>query len=275
MSTIMMDNRGITNAISGMYNIKNILYKKDLADFLTLFVLWDEIYYPKYSMEMLWKGIVNENQVFNYIKPIDISEIGLYDENEIKLLSENVPTEYRNAIQYLFFCNQYGLNYCPSKSNSEFLSKLLNYNFYNIKGSVLDYFSKDVFEKYMNFKYVKGCVTFPNIGNYIIDNTDEGGRYLKTAIDIKNDKKYKNFKRYLDEIEEQIDNGNIREYKRCLKNISEMTNEIGEKDNIFDKISYSISLIPFQFNIQVNPKTAWKNKAPIAFLKDIAEYYLL
>lgn len=83
MSTIMMDNKGLTNAISGMYNIKNIIYKKDLADFLTLFVLWDEIYYPKSSMEMLWKGIVKEKQVFDYIKPIDISEIGLYYENEI------------------------------------------------------------------------------------------------------------------------------------------------------------------------------------------------
>lgn len=274
MSTIMMDNKGLTNAISGMYNIKNIIYKKDLADFLTLFVLWDEIYYPKSSMEMLWKGIVKEKQVFDYIKPIDISEIGLYYENEIKILYENIPTEYRSTIRYLFFSNQYGLNYCPSKSNSEFLSKFLNYNFYNIKESVSNSFSKYVYEKLASFKNVS-CVTFPNIGNYIIENTDEGGRYIKTAIDIKNDKKFKEFKKYLDKIEEQVNNGNVSEYKKCLKNISEMINEIGEKERTFDNISYTISLIPFNFSINIKPKILRKNKSQIIFLKNIAEYYLL
>lgn len=100
MSTIMMDNRGLTNAISGMYNIKNIFYRNDFTDFLTYFVLWDEIYYPNSSKEMLCKGIVGEKEVFDYVKPIDISEIAFFDESEIKFLSENVPIEYKSTIRY-------------------------------------------------------------------------------------------------------------------------------------------------------------------------------
>lgn len=275
MSIIMMDNKGLTHAMSGMYNIKNIFYRNDLADFLTRFVLWDEIYCPRSSREMLWKGIVDETQVFDYIKTIDICDIGLYGDSEIKLLSENVPIEYMSTLRYFYFSNQCGFNYCPSRSNSEFLSKFLEYDFKNVKEEMLDYFSKDVFEKYMSFKDIKGNVTFPNIGNYIIENTDEEGRYLKTAIDIKNDRRFKKFKIYLDELEEQIDRGNIREYKRCLKEINEMTNEIGKRESIIDNMLFSISLIPFNLSINIKTQKLRKNKTQLIFLKDIAEHYLL
>lgn len=141
---------------------------------------------------------------------------------------------------------------------------------------MLDYFSADVFENYIHFKNIKECVIFPDIGNYVMQNTDEGGNYLKTAIDIKNDKKFKAFKRLIDEIEEQVNNGNISEYRRCLKNINEMTKEIVERKAKMDRnVSFSIFLIPFNLSVDIDVKRRRYRNIQLNFLKDMAEYYLL
>lgn len=275
MSRIMMDNRGLTDAISGMYNIKNVLYRIDLADFLTYFVLWDEIYYPKSSMDMLWRGVVKEEEAFEYIRPIDTAEIGLYHESEIKVLFQNVPGEYKSTIQYWLFSNQYGLDYCPSKSNSEFLARVFNYELYNVKKDILDRFSKDVFDNYMRFRDIRDNVVFPSIGDYIIRNTDEGGRYFKTAIDVKNDTKFKAFKRYIDKLEEQVGAGSIVEYRKCIKDINDMTKEIGGRENdILRNVSFSISLIPFSLSVNAQPRSTGHRDIQLNFLKNVAEYYL-
>lgn len=276
MSRIMMDNRGLTNAVTGMYNIKNILYRNDLADFLTYFVLWDEIYYPRSSMEALWKGIINEKEIFEYVKPIYMDEIGLYDEREMEILCEKVPGQYKNAVRYWFFSNQYGLDYCPSKSNSEFLTGFLNSDLYNIKMDIIDHFSKDVLDNCARLKTVSSNMTVPDIGDYIIRNTDEGGRYLKTAIDVKNDKEFRQFKRYLDKIEEQVCEGNIVEYRNCLNDLDDMTNEIGSRRaGMIKNISFSISFIPFSVGMNIEVNNLKRRSIQLNFLKKIAEYYLL
>ena len=279
MSEIMMDNRGITNAMAGLYNIKNVLNRDALSDFLTYFVLWDEIFYPKSSMEYIWRGPLCEHIILDYIKPIDIDEIEDSANIEKEMFLKDIPGMYKDAVRYLEFSNAYGLNYCPSKSNSEFLTKCFKYgnkDEYNIKKRIIDNF----FTNIKDTKNISGLIyaygrtmTFPNFGDYIIKNTDEGGNYFKTALDIKANREFREFNRYLNKIEEQVNKGDLKEFTKCINSINEMTDQITKEKKIIDEISFGISLIPFALNCDISLNIKKKHQRQLNFLRTVKDYY--
>lgn len=276
----MLDNYGLTEAMSGVHNIKNVIYREALADFLTMFVFWDELYYPHTSMSNIWLGTLSDRSILDYVKPIYIDD-GLYDKRVLSNLVQNVPGQYKSAVEYLYFSNMYGLNYSPAKAYSEFLYKFLHYDELNnnVKKYILEQISNEIAEEYLlienKFKKNNRILLFPSIGDYIVNYCEETGDYIDTALQIKNERETRIFRHYLEKIEDQVNLGNESELKRCLKNAEEIARNIAEgNEKVKLSSSLNLSIFPLGLSVNIAPEFTDRKRVQFSFIQNLSEYYL-
>ena len=286
MSSVIIDNwcmqlsllRFIDYPISMDDDEMNALY-----DLLTALVLWDEIYYSFGVDSMIWHSVAYG--LLDYLKPLP------QDEGWTKIISKTdlmaqmnsqgyPPIVAEGALRYLLMSNYYHTNYLPAPRRSEFLVKeSVCQEIFNRK-LLMGYVDQQVSAKYNEIYSAFGNKSLhfpiPLLANYIVKNARSQQDMFAIALEIRQTKEARQFRKWLDELDASINAGNILEMKHLMNTVSFLINELERlvdcRENA--KIEMTIGITP---SITVPVPLPFQNKEKhihTSFLKNLIQFGL-
>lgn len=284
MSKILIDNWNLGDIVSEMIDITDSRISENYMELLTSIILWDNVYYPENDMSKWWNQV--DLGLKNYIFPIK-------DEGKFSKEAEAIYNKYfseressvvaTGSIRYSMLSNSLGMGYFPSNKRSVFLSKmgdfisrplLMKLPIINRIDS-LSIIDGVVMEKYRDItKYLpdfKIDFSYPLLVDYVVYNCDDQSSYLSVASQIKNEKSVVRYRKYMDEFEDALEEGNWSRLHHFTNDVNEIVEEIlkiTEKRSI--SVTGSISIMP---SIDISTDIKLKKKAfHLDFLRDLSKF---
>lgn len=245
MGNILIDNWNLANAnITKTYTRE--MPNESYTNLLSALVLWDDVYYLDDGFATFgWLNMPKGKMLSSVLKP-------LYLENTIKRNFENSSNDiyikdfrYRykkiiaeRVIFYHEVSKAFDVDYYPIKERAEFLDQFLdNLELWN-RNEILKSEEKEILKRIQEFNVgSESYIKFPLLTNLIVKNT--GDDYIHTALNIKNTKEVKNFRKYMDKIDREINMGNFGEVRYILSLLPYIIDEIEDMDR---KISISTTI---------------------------------
>lgn len=247
MSTVLIDNWNLVNAalikdINGKY-IPNDAY----SDLLSALVLWDDVYYLDEGFSTFgW--LYGKRDIKGHLKPLylDVEVRKGFEESSDLAYNNNYEHRYtkvvaQRAIYYSEICRAFQIDYLPVDKRTDFLYTNMNIMDLWTRNEIIKKEEKEILSEMVRFN--KGDISniqMPLITNLIINNS-QNGRYLETALSVKNTKEVKNFRKYMDKIDQEINTGNISELRYIISLIPEIVNDIQNMDKKI-KLTASIKM---------------------------------
>lgn len=303
MSKVLLDNWGLSECLNSSsryleyYNPNNKL-NNNLCwqNLLTSFILWDDIYFNFYdqtrSVDRIIIGdffslfsneikdnkflhIVNRNSLPFWEPDVDkIKE--LYEKIKAQNLTINQQKLLLRGYNYVVDSNYLGCNYLPHPLRAEVLynSDIFKKGFdRKIYFDILDDNIKHYIEEVNALCKNQLMVTyFPVLYKYIYENTSTKFEEMQMALSLRNNKDVIAFRKSINEIENELERGNISALKASLKKVQEIcddvTNEIYKKPLSF---SVSLGLSP-TIDLNLETKNRVKSKLHTTFLYDITRF---
>lgn len=237
MGKVIIDNWNLTNAkitIKNEEEIPNDIY----MEILSTLVLWDEIYYLDEGLSTFgWLDSNVGRKMKPLLKPLVIeSKKKDIFEKSADLQYQKKYREYKKiiaqrAIYYHEISKVYGLNYFPVNDRANFLKEHVNSRELWSRRELLDIEEKEILERVYNFNLSQSSfIPFPLLHSLIIKNTNSSDNYIETTLQIKQSKEVVTFRKYMDEIDMQLNKGNDSELKYVLKMIPEIVDDIQKMD---------------------------------------------
>lgn len=311
MKNIMVDNWFMEEVVADI-NCNNARNSRSYADLLMAIVLWDEVYYPE-NAHNWWKSF--PSQVQNVLHPIDDSkEEGFKQATEL-CYHYNIYSSYYDsyfydydscrikpnvveggALRYMMMSNNNGCDYLPCSKRQSFL---LQYNDMQIvkrslirlkmqddlDKSIKEYYT-DTYRALLDFSDLK--LEMPVLVNFIFDNTPNEMTPVDYAFHLKNEGAVINYRKYLSQVEDALENQNWRDLRFLLRCSSDAVSEITslDKKNLksigikilpmpsilleYDGLNATISSEP-SFEIKKKIQNPFR-KIHLTFLKDLTRY---
>lgn len=250
MGAVLIDNWNLFNA-DIVKNIKGIDIPNDAySDILSALVLWDEVYYLDEGTSTFgWLYSKKGESIRNVLKPLyinwDIRTV--FEESANLIYSRNYEEEYtkvvaKRAIYYSEICKAFQIDYFPFYQRATFLSKTTTITDLWTRNEIIRAEEKEILSRIEGFNSSENSnIVFPILTNLIIKNSNNSENYFETALSIKRTKEVKNFRKYMDKIDQEINKGNISELRYALHLIPEIVNDIQNMDNKI-KLTTSIKL---------------------------------
>lgn len=238
-----------------IYDDNKNIYKNSVpsnyADLLMAIVLWDDVYYPlnKYSS---WNK--EQSEFKNVLIPLeDDLEIGkdesireLYLSKGISLddfywlkwdntfFSLNDDIVGCGAIRYLSLCSKNQLDYYPCSLRQDFIRKYCNIKKtceilsriklqHSFTKNIEEYY-QDTFHALMEFDNL--TIKMPVLAKYIISNSNENMSPVDFSLHLKNYGSVIGYRRFLNEIDNAIENHDWQELNFLLKCSNDAINDI-------------------------------------------------
>ena len=230
MDGILLDNWSLEDLIEGYSYESNKAY----YNLLETIVLWDKLYYPENEYSLWWKHISQDNSIKKVLIPFPDNNSEFQDEavdifNNLKDSDKYSRIVGIGGIRYSLLSNNSGLDYFPCIKRSEFLSCINRKQFYSemMNRFKLTYaLDNEVKKYYAELSEFLGTneIQFevPLLADYIIQNTPSSMSHIEFAIQLREEKGIKSYRRYLHKIEEAFNNGNWNKifiYKDATKEI--------------------------------------------------------
>ncbi len=251
MGSVLIDNWNLSNAnLAEIYN--HTMPNKACSDLLSALVLWDDVYYLDDGfLTYGWINGLKGEKLLSVLKP-------LYLEEEIKKQfekSSNIIYKQKFMCQYkevvakraLFYheiSKAFGIDYYPIEQRANFLDQSMNSLELWSRNVILNNEEKEILRRIQEFdKEKEAFIKLPILTNLIMKNSD--GDFLNTALEIKNTREVKNFRKYMNKIDQEINAGNYSEAKCILKNIPYIIDDIEKMDrNATIFVDVKIKLTP-------------------------------
>lgn len=279
MDGIMVDNWFMEEVVADIRE-KKTRDSKYYAELLMAIVLWDEVYYP--SNKYNWWNTI-PSQVQNALKPLDDAQ----EEGRTKSAREfyrykGAPEEYywlkwkdpallnttdvigTGALRYQALSQKHGLNYLPCLQRQEFLREYYRRN--NIKTILARIeLQKSLTRKvteYLKQRYLSllECprieFQMPALASFIFDNTPQDMSPIDFAFHLKNEGAVIRYRKYLQEIDDAIENSDWIELQYLLKQSDEAVQSVLSLDRdriwkvlttIIPRPSLSLNLVEGEF----------------------------
>lgn len=246
MSTVLIDNWNLVNA-NLIKDIKgNCIPNDAYSDLLSALVLWDDVYYlDEGFFTSSW--LYDKKNIKELLKPlyIDIEVRKNFEHSSDLIYCNNYKHKYtkiiaQRAIYYSEISKASQMNYLPVDRRSDFLNKNMDIENLWTRNGIIKEEEQEILSKMNHFNNSDiSNIQFPLLTNLIIKNSKNGDGYLETALSVKNTKEVKLFRKYMDKIDKEINEGNESELKYVLNLIPEIVNDIQNMDR---KIKLTTSL---------------------------------
>ena len=284
------------------YYAENPMRKKDhdicWQNMLTSLVLWDHIYInlhsTSYSADFLeMRSFVNvmekltgNTDIFK-VASVDVSHINYanvwkYVRAYEEILQEQRHTPYYDlllrGIQYLLKANMMGFDYIPHPRRAAFLQQAGVFSKGFDRTRYLDILDEEVLKYMDELNELAGhqptMVQFPVLYRFIEANASTSKEELKVALELRENKNVKAFRKSLDKIQKDYSEGNMLSVVSSLKETKDICNTIaGEMYR--HPLSFNVTL-GFSPSVDVNvdlPKRI-RGKLHTTFLYDLAHFAL-
>lgn len=239
MSAVLIDNWNLVNADiiknSEGKDIPNNAY----SDVLSALVLWDEVYYLDEGLSTFgWIYSKKGEPIKKILKPlfIDLDIRETFEKSADLLYSSYYEEEYtkivaKRAIYYSEISKAFQIDYFPVCQRADFLSRTMNITDLWTRNEIIKEEEREILSRIKRFNDSNSSnIVFPLLTNLIIKNSNNSGKYFETALSIKNTKEVKNFRKYMDKIDQEINRGNVSELRYALSLIPEIVNDIQNMD---------------------------------------------
>lgn len=245
MGTVLIDNWNLTNATlirKDNTNIPNESY----SDLLSALVLWDEVCYLDEGFSTFgWLSTPEGQRLKQLLKPLHIeSDMKINFEDSSNIIYEkeffkvNKKIVAQRAIYYHEISKAFNMNYYPVRERADFLDGYIdNLELWSRK-EILKSEEREILKRIQEFNCSKEAfVQIPLLTNLIIKNTYKD--YINTALEIKDTREVRAFRKYMDEIDRQINIGNYSEVRHILNLMPYIIDEI---ENMDRKLSMTVTV---------------------------------
>ncbi|MBR5225990.1 MAG: hypothetical protein IKV90_10060 [Clostridia bacterium] len=246
---ILIDNWTLQRAAVNIHDTYENLAVPD-EDYIRLIeaiILWDDIYFLDSEYSQFWKNILWRFGYERYLTPFDTTKkLGQGDGGDI------VKT---GALQYSAFCNENNIAYLPCRERAEYLKGCNLAASYINRKDVMNYLDRALLEYYeslnQRFGINKIKFDFPVLFDFVAANTTDRC-YLQTALQMRNEHEVVQFRNWLSNFEQKLQQGQLRELENLLAYlpavIEDLTKVTPQKKTAELQISMSPSIsIPISF----------------------------
>ncbi len=214
---------------------ESVDYILALLQLLDLMVLNDELLYEK-QYSSAWAGLKSAQKIKDYLVPFSLNQVDRKKlVNEFNINPNSFGNEYNmtwfSALWYYGFSKASGLNYWPAPERSRFLKQhcfdiLPNHFVGTFKGWFKDNLDFTIKESLKNIPNNLNDISFPGFGYLSICESNDKEGILNNIIEIRNSRSTKAFRKWLNELDNAQNVGNLKEIIFKFSEIQDMFNDI-------------------------------------------------
>ena len=210
-------------------------YSSGFCDLLEILVLADEVYYPEYDKPEWWRKFSEGMGLNSLVHPFSVNENDYKDAIyacfvNLFGLGKNMDNVSEGAIKYTIISDYNGFRYFPCQKRNEFLQK------YAIKKDMgvpdrMDFlrgFSKKMEAKcretnaFLGMDFYK--IPYPALAHYIISTSAKDKSPIQTAIELREEKMVKDYRKYMQKVEDAINRGEKDKLNILVEDMSDIIN---------------------------------------------------
>lgn len=281
MNKVMVDNWLLSDVYRFLILNENS-YSYSYYDLLMAVILWDDIYYPAHGsfFDPLLKGLAEEIQKLCF--PI---------RERVFAYSGDIVDEV--AIKYLELSHRHNCDYLPCSKRQDFFkrSSIEQYQtLYRLK--LQNHLDNDIEEYYREtFDFFSDSFSFtiktPVLVQYAIANAPDGMTAIEYALHLRNEGATINYRKYLEEIEENLNLQKWGELRHLLKLSEDVVQDVIALDKKhIGNLNMSVSITPsvlFDFVsnnaklsapilLSIKDKFLNSSKIHLTFLRDLTKF---
>lgn len=265
MKKVLFDNWSMQDIASSLYDGSSQI-SEEYGRLLTGLVLWDEVCYPQNDNSQF--GLEYCPKLGSIMQPIDdtFGEFSMetYEIYQQKFSNESKVVAQR-ALRYIRLCEKWQCDYMPSGKRVEFLNefgvenyvdKITRYeNLITVDNEINELY-EELYRK-RNKKFIG--MKYPILVDYIVQNVPEDMSYFEYALELRNEKSVKEYRKVMDEFDEAIQKSDWQEAISISNYIDEVVEKMGNKTS--QKIlSANVDVFPL-------PNLSISREIPILFRK--------
>jgi hypothetical protein len=214
-------------------------------------------------------------ELFPYMR----NEFAPEDEEEQLFLTKNDsdPFNVSRTREYINMASVLGMDYLPS-ARRQMLLERWGINGHQIRIDAMQKMDKTLQDYYNGTNELMGEDRFkfalPILIDYLMQRYSTSEDIIKAALELKNERNVVLFRRELDELEEALVRGDIREVRKYFGRIEETVNEIGDAFETKRQVRFEVNFLPATVAIPIRLKLdVFNPKAyQLLFMKDLAAY---
>lgn len=277
----MVDN-WLLSDVFRFLTLNDNLYSYSYYDLLMAIILWDDIYYP--ARGSLYDSLLEK-------LPKEIQKLCSPIRERTFVYSGDIVDEI--AIKYLELSHRHNCDYLPCSKRQDFFKRnaIEQYQtLYRLK--LQKYLDNDIEEYYREtFDFFSDSLNFtiktPILVQYAIENTPDGMSAIEYALHLRNEGATINYRKYLEEIEKNLNLQKWVELRHLLKLSEDVVHDVIALDKKhIGKLDISVSITPsilFDFVsnnaklstpvlFSIKDKFLNSPKIHLTFLKDITKF---
>ena len=277
---------------------------ESLCVLLSALVLWDNVRYPLNDKDY-WrrKDISNtkwEREIYSIRDNLSYFDDRReeYQKEQERFFRKNIAVNNKNiskavgvgALRYLSVSNKHGFDYLPCSDRGKFIkqhaelcrdsvNKLdvnrldvnrLDVNRFDMLSPLdkeIDEFLKDLSKAFGNAFF---SVKRPVLVDYIIQNTPQDMSYVDYAIHLKHHGAVVQYRRYLQDVEDALNNYNLMELIRIRQYSKEVVDDVAKMDS--SVLTAEFNILPIQALSLSKDINISKKKMQLTFLKELARF---
>lgn len=287
MNSVLLDNWFLESTYYDKNDYRNKTVSTSYGNLLNAIVLWDTLFFPDNEYSFAWKQCFPElNNIL--IAYEDKSNLFLQEATEI---TQNANFNESSvvcigAIRYLLLSNSLELDYMPVPQRAAFISKYSNCLGEKFKAltridlsRVID---KAVTEYYDELNSIFGknifTISMPILTDFIIQTCPKDMSYISYAINLRNDKAIKKYKKCMNDLDNAFNNGNWNEISAYIEATYSIVKSITKMDkNCVFNISLSLAVMPLltpSVNLGKDFNLRRRKYVHLAFIKKLAKFSL-
>lgn len=231
MSDIIIDNWTLQRAAVSINDTYEHLStpNEEYVRLVEAVILWDNVYFLNNEFSGVWKDILWRFGYQNYLTPflagsLDDEDYGV---NEQHTTNNDIVLE--GAIKYSNFCNKHHVAYLPSRERAECLKRCNFIEEYINRKDVMNFLDKTIIDYYTSlnerFGVNKIRFSFPVLFDFVAANTTDNF-FLKTALQIRTEKEVIQFRKWLSDLEQNLQRGNFLELEKLLAYLPGLINDL-------------------------------------------------
>lgn len=274
MADIMIDNWTLQRAaISINDTYEHIsMPNEEYIRLIEALILWDNIYFIDSDSSQLWKDLLWRFDYQAYLSPFSRGQTTDYNVFQEEMHGNDIIE--KSALNYSGFCNKNHIAYLPCKERAEYLKKCDFLDSYINRKDVMNLLDKTLAEYYISlnkrFGVNKIKFSFPVLFDFVAENTKDDF-FLKTALQLRNEKEVVQFRNWLSNFEQQLQDGKLLELERLLNYLPALISDLTKVTSPKRNAELQIGLSP-AINLPIDFGDPAKHLIHVDFLRTLSSF---